>query len=194
MSVVSIVNHALSLLAVTPIVSLQEDTKPANTANRLYIPLRDALLEERAWTFATGRAKLIPDPTPPEWGYTRKFLIPGTVIRILNVWERPPLPGQEDVTPPVEWNREGKHILATVDVIYVKMINVIEDPSQFSPAFRDLFAYRLAADMCIALTENRSLMVDLHTLYNDKLIKASSTDAAQGRRQNKYQGRLVLDR
>lgn len=194
MSEISIVNHALALLAVDPIIAFGDEVKAASLSKLLYPILRDHVLEERAWTFAKGRAKLLPDVVAPAWGYTKRFLIPTETLRVLNVWENPPEPGQEENTPPVQWDREGQYILANVDVIYVSYTTSIKDTSLFSSSFRDCLAYRLAGDMCMGLTENRSLMVDMQTLYSDKLIKAGSTDGAQGRREKKFRGNLVLDR
>jgi hypothetical protein len=194
MSEVSICNHALSLIGVDPITALTDDTKQAGLCNRLYPILRDQVLEARTWTFATGRAKLLPDATPPEWGYAQQFLVPSDWLRTLRVYYNPPVGSNDNWVNPPEWNKEGRYILANNNVVYVKYTKQITDTSIFSPSFAVCLAYRLAADMAIPLTENRSLMNDMVSGYSVQLVSAGSIDAAQGIREEKYVGNLVTRR
>jgi hypothetical protein len=194
MSVVSIVNQALSLLAVDPIISLSDDTKQANVASRIYAGVRDHVLDERAWTFATGRAVLTPEGTTPAFGFSHQFSIPTTWLRILSVTDILPVLGSGEFTRIFEWRREGDFILGDAEKIYVSYTEVVTDTSKMSSSFKDCLAYRLAADMAIPLRESRALMIDYQTIYSDKLIKASSVDAAQGSRERKYVGTLVTQR
>jgi len=162
--------------------------------SRLYPIVRNQVLEDRAWTFATDRDTLLPDATAPAFGYGQRFLIPTEWIRILWVSDKNVRPGQENVTVPLEWNREGRYILANASKVYVKYVKEVTDTSQFSPAFSDALAYRLASEMCNALRESRALFADLMQVYNQKMIEAALTDGGQGRRQEKYRGSYVLRR
>lgn len=194
MSEISISNHALALLGVRPIISFDDGTTESALCAQLFPPVRDEVLEVRAWSFATDRATLLPDATAPAWGYSHRFLIPTTTKRVLAVWENPPQPGQENVTIPLNWNREGRYILCSLEKVYIRFTHLVTDTTQYSALFADALAYRLAADMCIALTQSRTLMVDLNTLYQGKLITAGITDAQQGVREEKYVGNYVLRR
>jgi hypothetical protein len=194
MSEVSICNQALMLLGVDPITSLNDPTTQADICNRIYADVRNQVLEERSWTFATNRITLLPDAVAPDWGYGQKFLTPTTTLRVLNVWINPPQAGQEFATPPVPWNKEGRYILCTADKIYVKYTEVVEDTSLMSAAFKDCLAYRLAAEMAIPLDQNRTLMTDMQTIYSDKLKKSGSTDGAQGSAERKWVGTYVTRR
>ena len=49
---VSICNQALSLVGANSIISLDDNTTEARLCKAIYEPVRDALLEEHAWTFA----------------------------------------------------------------------------------------------------------------------------------------------
>ena len=193
-SEIGICNHSLALLGVRSITSFDDGTTESSLCATLYPTTRDEVLEVRAWTFATDRATLLPDATDPDWGYDHRFLIPTTTRRVLAVWENPPQPGQENVTIPLNWNREGRYILASLEKIYVRFTHAITDTTLFSDLFADVLAYRLAADMCIALTQSRTLMVDMNTLYTSKLVRAGLTDGQQGVRENKYVGSYVLRR
>jgi hypothetical protein len=194
MSEVAICNQALALLGVPPIVSFDDGTTPSNLCSQLYAGLRDQVLEERAWTFATGRATLLPDATPPDFQYSNRFQIPSTWIRILGVNKTIAQPGAEDTRIPFPWNKEGNYILASADKVYVNYVQKVTDASLFSPAFRDCLAYRLAADMAISLRQSTTLMQDMTSLYAAKLNQAALKDGAQGSRQNKYVGSYILGR
>lgn len=194
MTEIAISNQALSLLAVGPIVSFDDGTTQSNLCAQLYAGLRDQVLEERAWTFATGRATLLPDATEPDFQYGQKFLVPTEWIRVLDVNKIVAQPGQEGTRAPFPWNKEGRYILASADKIYVNYVERVVDTSLFSPAFSDCLAHRMAADMAIALTENRTLMNDMQSLYTRKLISSSLKDGAQGSRREKYIGRYVQGR
>lgn len=195
MSEISICNQALALLAIPPIISFEDGTTASGLCSRLYAPMRNHVLEERAWTFATDRDTLLPDTTAPDWGYEKRFLIPTEWLRILSVTDIVPInAGQSNSIRPFEWNREGRYILGNADKVYVQYVKVVSDTSQFSSNFNDCLAYRMAAEMAIALTENRTIFENMTAMYNRKLIEASLTDGGQGRRQEKYLGSYVLRR
>ena len=92
------------------------------------------------------------------------------------------------------WEKEGKEILANVGVLYVKYVWRVTDPTAFSSAFVQTLAARIAADLCIPLTENRSLQADMWTLYQDKLMDAAATDGMQGRQQPLRSNALIIPR
>lgn len=194
MSEVSICNSALAKIGVPPITSFGDGTTQSDLCSRQYATLRDEVLEERAWTFATGRQSLLPDATDPAWGFGNRFLIPTTWLRLLFVTNVIATPGNQKNNPPLDWKREGQYILADVDTVHCKYVQQIADTSLMSTAFRECLAYRIAADFAIPLKKSNSLMTNMMQLYQDKLIKAGLTDGAQGRREEKYTGSFVLRR
>jgi hypothetical protein len=156
--------------------------------------MRDHVLEERAWTFATSRATLLPDATPPAFGYGQRFLIPSEWLRVLEVSDKATDPAQSASAIPFQWNIENGYILGNAEKIYVKYVKTVSSTALFSADFTDCLAYRLAAEMAISLTESNTVFTNMYALYEDKLIKAGVKDGAQGRRQEKYLGSYVLRR
>jgi len=186
---VSIANLALSWLGFDPIVSLEDDSKSANKINANFAPIRDAVLEDRDWTFAMERLALNKEADPPAFGYTAKYLLPAKVLRVVTANDDG---GAVDAFAyqvglaagsKLDWVKEGRSILANTTSATVNVLAVVqvEDVTLWSPGFCQAVAARLAADLCVPLTENRSLQADLWKLYTDKLRDASANDGRQGR-------------
>lgn len=194
MSSTIIVNQALALLGATPITSLDDGTTQASIAKRLYNPVLRHVLEERPWTFAMDRAELAPDAEAPAYGFGKKFRLPNEALRVIYANDSVVQAGQEAYATPLDYAKEGDFLLADAEVLYVRYVKYTTDTSIMTAGFKDCLAYRLAAEMAIALTESRSIMVDMQGLYADKLMKAGSIDGAQGSREQKYVGRLVTRR
>jgi len=178
MSEVSICNLSLSWLAGNLITSLDDETNEAKICKANYDQARDAVLEDRAWTFATTRYRWTPLTATPTFGYAYAFLIDPEVLRVLEVRDDD---GKANGATYLDWRREENHIVCDVDVIYVKAIKRIVDTSRFPPAFVQCLAARIAADIAITLTESRSIQQDMWNLYMKKLDDAMATDGSQGK-------------
>ena len=177
-SEVTICNLALSWLAGNLIISLDDDINEAKLCKANYELSRDAVLEAMAWTFATKRYRLTPETVAPAWGYAQQFTIPADVITLLEVSGNADEPnGANDL----DWRREGNLILCDVDVVYVKALFKQTDPIRFPPNFVQALAARIAAEICIPLTESESLMKAMEGKYKDRLLIAAGTDGIQGK-------------
>lgn len=206
-SQVSICNQALGWLGANLITSLNDDNREAQLCKTNYDDIRDAVLEEREWTFAVRRITLAPVVLPPAYGYARQFLLPPDVIRVLNIPDTslgatPPLGGAQfgglaqgpDQQPQLPaWRKEsvedpsvtGNVILANADQLVMRVIWRVTNIGLYSPQFIQCFAQRLAADLCIPLTQNRGLWVDMWNVYQQKLSRASAMDGIQGSMERK---------
>lgn len=177
-SEVSICNQAITWLAGNQITSLDDDTNEGRLCKANYSNLRDAVLEERAWTFATKRLTPAKESEAPDWGYASKFLIPSKVLRLLIVTDDPSNVNSWD--DGFDWRREGSAIVCDVDVIYVKYIEKIIAPALFSPGFAQTLAARIAREIAVPLTESGKMYDRMDKLY-DKLLKGGgATDGMQG--------------
>jgi hypothetical protein len=176
---VSICNLALSWLAGNLIISLNDETVEAQLCNANYISSRDAVLEDRAWTFATQRYRWTPLSESPVYGYGYAFMIEPEVIRVLEVRDNDD-PYNPNGANSLDWRRESNAILANASVIYVKALRRVVDTSKYPPSFVMALAARLAADICIPLTESRQMQQDMWNLYMKKLDDAMATDGMQG--------------
>ena len=191
-STVEICNLALGWLGCNLIISIDDETAEASLCKVNFPLLRDAVLEARAWTFASKRTTLPPTvgglPAEEVFGYASRFTVPADCIRILMAGSTP------NFYDRMYWEKENDEILANVGILYIKYIWRITDPTKFSSSFVQALAARLASDLCIPLTENRSLQADMWTLYQNKLADAAATDGMQGRQQPIRSDALVLPR
>ncbi len=174
---VSIANQALGWLGANLITAFTDDTNEAKLISANYADLRDTVLEERAWTFASRRALLQPSITKPAYGWTNQFLLPGDILRVLEARNDKMGEGPNDL----RWAREGRFILTDSDTLNVRYLVRLDDPSQYSPSFSQALAARLAADLAIPLTESRSMQQSMFGLYAAKLKSAAALDGMQGK-------------
>ena len=170
-SEVTICNQALSWLAATPILTINDGTTNANLCLANYAELRDATLESAAWTFATERYQWAPlaAPNVPAYGYANKFLIPSTILRVLECREDP---SQPDGISNIDWRREGQHIVTDAGVIYAKCIIQVTAVNNTSALFRQALAARIAGTLAPTITESKGLADRMWNLYEQyiKLI------------------------
>ena len=169
-----IANLALvPLLGCNKITNLNDNQTEAIVMKASYSYCRDAVLEDRAWTFATTRDVWIPTTDAVPFGnYAYSYLIPTTVLRVLTV-----NPGMDSY----DWVREKDRILArdeTINVIYTEKVT---NTNFFSSGFINCFSLYLAWYNCIALTESRALKDSLWAQYQSALTDAASSDGQQGK-------------
>lgn len=177
-SSIEICNLALGFLGQNPILNLLD---PQNSQEQLcaqyYDPARRAVLEEVEWTFAVKRVIIEGDTLAPEWGYQNRHILPGDLLRIVFCDNQ----NNERRYTDFDWRMEDGAVVADASKIFVRYVADIIDTNKFSANFIQCLAARLAVDMCIAITENRSLRADLDKTYQEKLRLAANTDSRQGR-------------
>ena len=182
----SICNQALSWLGATPITSIEEASTEAEYCRNNYPFVRDAVLEERHWSFAYDRAtSTVADQ--PAWGDLYEHPVPLDWMYVHEVYT-------DTYGTPSEWIKEGRYVLAPETTVYMRGIKRVTDTGQFTTLFVQAVAARLAADLAIPLTENRQLQADMWALYNDKLKEAAARDAQQGRNSKVRTGSLLSTR
>lgn len=182
MTSIDIVNYALSDCGATLITTFDDNLPEARVAKAKYNAVRDAVIEDREWTFAKRRLLLVKDANAPAFGYTFQFVIPSPVIRVVRVYDQ----AGADSDQPMQvdrWVREGYSILTDEDSpIYAEVLQRV-DEGTFSPGMVLALAARLAAAFAIPLTENRQLAKDQMDLYKTLIIDAGAMDGSQGRTQ-----------
>lgn len=184
----SICNQALSWLGQTPIASLDDQSTVAVLCKQNYHLLRDAVLSERVWTFATVRA-VSETERRDEWDQMYTHPIPPVWLDVFRVGKDVRTNG--DLTDDPTWRKEGGKILSNYPKIYLWGVERVADTGRMSLMFTQALAARIAADLCIAITENDRLQADLWALYIDKLSAAAARDGQQGNNDRITQTRLT---
>jgi len=174
---VGIANAALAKLGFRAIVSFDDDRTEARLAKETYADLRDAVLRDHPWNFASRREALPAEATAPAWGYDLSYPWPEAphyclrILDIENIGQQP-------------FKIEGRKILTDVasplNILYIERIT---DPNLIDVLFRDTLAARLALEWAEKLTRTTTVQEAMLTLYSAKLSQARSVDGQEGSRE-----------
>jgi hypothetical protein len=203
-TVVDICNLALGWLGVEPIIALTDGTKRALLCTQNWALIRDAVLEERDWAFAsvwTGMEVEGDAPVNPSYPYM--VSAPPYSLAVREVVDAS--------GTPIEWKLDegfvlleradtvvdgesaevtGAYVRATTQVLEAEGTGVFTAPNNYVEAV----AHRLAAVLATALTENQSVAREQLQLYAMCLAKAKIVDSMQGRSQLIQASRLASAR
>ncbi len=184
----AICNMALAWLGQNQITSLDDPADPLSEVCRNTYPfVRDAVLEERMWTFATARA-VSTTAERDEWDTLYRHHVPIDWLSVYRVY------ANANTQQNIDWQKEDKYVLADNETVYMWGLKRIVDTGQFSNLFVQALAARMAADLAIALTQDRMMQADMWQLYQAKLTEAASRDGAQGRNDIIKTGNLITGR
>ncbi|EPG8310732.1 TPA: hypothetical protein N3Z37_002170 [Klebsiella aerogenes] len=147
-SSVSICSNALLALGAHPINSFDEASEHARLCSNIYPTVRNDLLRKHPWNCAVKRVVLSPDVTPPAFGFSYQFPLPGDVLRILSVG---------DVHDDVPYRVENGRLMANQQVIYLRYIFRNEDESTWDSALINLAEAFMSAKLAYAVTGSASL-------------------------------------
>ncbi len=182
-SEVSICNQALSLLGAGPITSLDDDTTEAKLCKMNYVPLRDTVLQEHNWSFATKWETLAQLADPPLGEYPNAFVLPPETLIVLFV-------GQDYNRQAERWQVEGGMIRTDLTTCKAQLLVQVTDVTRYSPMFVQALVARIAAELATPITESRTLMQSMFTLYDRKVKQAAARDTQQGRTRHMRSGWL----
>ena len=170
-SAAALCSRALITIGARPIASLDETGTEAMVCRRLYPGIRDALLAAHPWSFATGQARLARLAASPVADYQYAYQLPADFLRALSAGDG----GQgRGLAYRIAENR--LHCDAgSVTLTYVFRPH----ESDFPPFFDALLAARLAAEICLPLTESTSRAETLTRLAEDSFAQARRIDSQQ---------------
>lgn len=178
---VQIAKTALSRLSDQyEIEALDENSTEAEAVSLVFSDVRERLLREVPWSFAT--AEVTPaslDITPPGlWSYA--YAYPSDCLKVLRIENplgrrAPPVPFAVRLFGPDDTKVICTNMIDPT-IVYTKNI---DDPTLMDPIFRSAFAYRLAQEVCMPLTGSRELLRDMTELGDREVAKADVEDAAE---------------
>ncbi len=166
-----ICNMALSYLGGNSIIEMTDQTTEAELCRLNYATARDAVLEDCNWSFAIYRIVLeSPEDPSPIFGFSNAFLLPSTVVRVIEVND-----GDDD------WALELGRVLINAGRIEVVAIKRVTDPGVFPPSFVTALAARLAAEIALPLTSSPAHQERMIQMYSAKINWAKANDGRQGK-------------
>jgi len=149
-----ICNMALTHVGGKSITSLSDTSTEGQICNLNYASARDSLLCWIPWNDAIKRVSIAADAVAPAFDYSRRFLVPGDCLRILQVGEDPDFHDSDH-------RREGNYILSedlTLKLVYVSQV---QDTSLFTPLFAETLSLYLAWRISFKLNQNLALRKQL---------------------------------
>ena len=177
LSAVVLCNLALTRLGGSGIAALDEGSKESRLCALLLDPSRDATLRDHPWNFATLRRALADTGTSvAPWAYG--YAYPANCLfarEIVNPSGRAPIPFE------VAGDGMGGRVIHTDQPQAVLRYTArITDLSACDPLFIEALSWKLAAELAIPLTNNRSLRDMAESQYRALLSLARANDANEG--------------
>ena len=174
-----ICNLAVGWLGGNRITSVDDDNSTeAKLCRANYDLSRQAVLEEREWTFAVKRAQLTPLSEVPLFGYNYKFLLPPDLLVTINAYD--PQHAGMKAPPGIVHTREQNVLYADIPVVNVKYIMDLENTNRFSGLFVQALAAHIGGNIAVALTENAKQQERMIIMYENNLHRAIASDSLQG--------------
>jgi len=170
--------------------TLTDDSLEKKLCKLNYALIRDTVTEDRVWSFALARVILdVPEVVPPVFGFAQMFPLP---TDCLSVWRVSYESFNDDYAEyesgvQGDWLVEGGFILANAEKINVQYIRRMDQPGDidlFTPQFIDSFSLRLAAEICVPLTENSGLFSALAQEYEVRKQNAYAVNGSQSKHES----------
>ncbi|MDA3886150.1 MAG: hypothetical protein PF638_11210 [Candidatus Delongbacteria bacterium] len=166
-----IINIALLLAGEEEIADLDDTSKPATTAKVFWDLCLESLISRADWSWAVSLVTLAPDTTPPEFGYTQRFLLPDDFNHIvINIIEDPE---EEEF----DFRIFGEYLHFSGDSLELKYCSNITNVINMGPMAAEALSYLLASKIASALSSSpEKPNAYFESLYNGRLALAIVQD------------------
>lgn len=173
-----ICNLALVRLGAPPIENITDLTKTAIVLNSNYDTIRDIVLRDHPWNFATRRVELARLGDAPAWGFSYAYQIPGDCLRILGI-QNPDSTDGDDIDPTMVYKVEENKLLTDEEAVALKYIYQVTAAGYYDVRFCSALAARLAAEISYYITGSPGLKQELMKEYQFEIVGARGIDAQE---------------
>ena len=185
-----IASLAMTLLKKNAVVSMDDLTIEAQQCS-IWLPiLRDQLLEQYAFTFATKRVQLEALTDAPAYQYLYQYPVPEDCLMELEARADIFTTADQTTNPPIiapggmgiefTWLVEGGNIITNANAVFLKYSADVTETGLYTPSFTLALAYRIAGTLAYPLTGNDKLAAMLIKASDDEAKRAQSRDAQKG--------------
>ena len=173
-SEVSIVNGAMVRLGVATITTLADDSPQARIANRRFTHIRDKLLRDHPWNWATKRVSISASTVSPTWGFSNAFPLPADYMRMMAVQNDSKLEYR------IESTSDGKVIVTDLEsplkIAYVALVSAVD---QWDVLFNEALSATCAVEWAEGLTGTTTLAEKLQVEAVVALRAAKAVDGQE---------------
>lgn len=178
-SEVQICNRALEHLGTSErITSRTDNSRNARAMNLVFDDLRDKLLRDHPWNFATKRAQLAASADAPLFTKANQFPLPSDFLCL-----RPtdPEDNLNDLDWQIEASEDGTPVIVTNDdaPLEIRYTYRVTDPNFMDVSFRELLAIEIAFATCREITGSNAAKEALREDRKTVLREAKHTNAIE---------------
>ena len=172
-------NLALLAIYAKPLTNFDNTDSPtAISVNLLYDQCRQELLRMHCWNFARRRVALNLDPTvTPLFDYEGAYQLPSDLLHLHHIGTE-----YDQWDNRVKHDIQGRHIYYedAPETLYIEYTVDVTDVSQMDALFKKAFRYYLASELCMPVTGNIKVALEVEKKY-ERAMKAAGAINAQER-------------
>jgi len=168
---IDLCSRALVKLGANPIASFNEATAEAHACAQLYEPTVESLLAAYPWRFALEKAELARLVTVPTADYQYAYQLPNDYVRVLSA-------GNGLKSQGLKYKIVGNTLHTNAPKVVVSYIARPEEEA-FPPFFSNALIARLAAELCLPLTESTTRTDYMYNRAEEEFRAAKLTDSQQ---------------
>jgi len=172
---IALCSRALIRLGAQPITSFTDGSAESEICGALYDQSRDALLSAYGWNFATKQMTLTQLTEDGSGDLKNVFALPNDFLRALTA-------GSNGVNSGIDYRIQQNKLYTNASEIILTYI-YRADEFEFPPFFDSVLISRMAAELCIPLTENTSRYETFLRLAETEFSRARQLDAQQDKPQ-----------
>jgi hypothetical protein len=179
---VAIANRALTKIGDARITSLADNVESARVISSSWDAVLDNELRLRNWNFSIARTSLPLLVDSPAWGFSYQYQMPSDCLRIIQVGEYYPGLSLTNyrAAPDELYQIEGGKILSDLGApLKIKYVARIENSGLWDASFVEVFACRMAMEICERRTESSSKYDRLRDAYKEAVRIAARSDAIE---------------
>ena len=170
MTSVEICNLALMACGMPSIVDFDETNNNARLCRNFYPVLRDRVLRDHHWSFATAFKSLVAlDVSSGDPAYEKVCALPPDLIRII------------EISDGRRYRRVGNTVLLAELPAILVYTRRIEDPQLFDATFIEALQNLLAAELVLTNSRDPQLTAYFRNEYEKRLALARSIDSQENR-------------
>lgn len=220
-SVVDIVNRALSKLGTDTIRSLDDNSTASRLALNTYDIVRRAELSDMVWNFAIVRTSITyevdgaGDPIVPAWNYGLTYQLPTGCLRVIQVSgifngvDLAEYRNSDDREYVIEGDKlitdmTGNDLSSNVQPVGgviptpvplpILYVSDVTDTTLFHPLFVEALACKMAMEMCERLTQSTTKLSSMAQQYATTVRRARFVNAVQNPPQSRPDNTWILSR
>ena len=168
---IDLCSRALIKLGAQTIASFDEATAEAKVCSQLYEPTLESLLAAYPWRFALEKAQLPRLVQTPQADYQYAYQLPHNCVRVLSA-------GNSDRSQGLKYKIVGNMLHTNSEQVIISYISR-PDETAFPPFFSNALIAKLAAEMCLPLTESTTRTDYMYNRAEEEFKTAKLTDSQQ---------------